>query len=50
MEYIKVTADTDPIRKAFAKANGVKPALFSAHSEGPAPSAAVRVWSTWSRA
>ncbi|MDQ2583956.1 excinuclease ABC subunit UvrA [Saccharothrix yanglingensis] len=24
----------DPIRKAFAKANGVKPALFSANSEG----------------
>src|SRR5256885_555439 len=24
----------DPIRKAFAKANGVKPALFSAYSEG----------------
>ncbi|WP_066462672.1 ATP-binding cassette domain-containing protein [Sanguibacter suarezii] len=27
----------DPIRKAFAKANGVKPALFSANSEGPCP-------------
>jgi excinuclease UvrABC ATPase subunit len=26
----------DPIRKAFAKANGVKPALFSSNSEGPA--------------
>lgn len=37
MEYIKVTADTGPIRKAFAKANGVKPALFSAHSEGACP-------------
>lgn len=24
----------DPVRKAFAKANGVKPALFSANSEG----------------
>ena len=24
----------DPIRKAFAKANGVKPALFSSNSEG----------------
>ncbi|MDB5998352.1 MAG: daunorubicin resistance protein DrrC, partial [Rhizobacter sp.] len=24
----------DPIRAAFAKANGVKPALFSANSEG----------------
>jgi excinuclease UvrABC ATPase subunit len=28
----------DPIRKAFAKANGVKPALFSANSEGACPS------------
>jgi excinuclease UvrABC ATPase subunit len=27
----------DPIRKAFAKANGVKPALFSANSEGGCP-------------
>ncbi len=27
----------DPIRKAFAKANGVKPALFSANSEGACP-------------
>ncbi len=26
-----------PIRKAFAKANGVKPALFSANSEGACP-------------
>ncbi|MEV7970785.1 excinuclease ABC subunit UvrA [Sphaerisporangium sp. NPDC088356] len=28
----------DPIRKAFAKVNGVKPALFSANSEGACPS------------
>jgi excinuclease UvrABC ATPase subunit len=28
----------DPIRKAFAKAGGVKPALFSANSEGACPS------------
>jgi excinuclease UvrABC ATPase subunit len=28
----------DPIRKAFAKANAVKPALFSANSEGACPS------------
>jgi excinuclease UvrABC ATPase subunit len=28
----------DPIRKAFAKRNGVKPALFSANSEGACPS------------
>ncbi|RJN32174.1 ATP-binding cassette domain-containing protein [Nesterenkonia natronophila] len=27
----------DPIRKAFAKANGVRPALFSANSEGACP-------------
>ncbi len=27
----------DPIRKAFAKENGVKPALFSANSEGACP-------------
>src|SRR6202022_1141900 len=27
----------DPIRAAFAKANGVKPALFSANSEGACP-------------
>ncbi|MDK3255597.1 excinuclease ABC subunit UvrA [Blastococcus capsensis] len=27
----------DPIRKAFAKANGVKPALFSSNSEGGCP-------------
>ncbi len=32
--YTKVL---DPIRKAFAKANGVKPALFSANSEGACP-------------
>lgn len=32
----------DPIRTAFAKANGVKPALFSANSEGPARRATVR--------
>ncbi len=28
----------DPIRNAFAKANGVRPALFSANSEGACPS------------
>jgi excinuclease UvrABC ATPase subunit len=28
----------EPIRRAFAKANGVKPALFSANSEGACPS------------
>ena len=27
----------DPIRKAFAKENGVKPALFSSNSEGACP-------------
>src|SRR4029077_4104313 len=27
----------DPIRKAFAKTNGVKPALFSSNSEGACP-------------
>ncbi|WP_405900374.1 excinuclease ABC subunit UvrA [Streptomyces sp. NBC_00727] len=27
----------DPVRKAFAKASGVKPALFSANSEGACP-------------
>jgi excinuclease UvrABC ATPase subunit len=27
----------DPIRKAFAKANGVKPSLFSSNSEGACP-------------
>ena len=31
------TAILDPIRKAFASANGVKPALFSANSEGACP-------------
>ncbi len=31
------TGVLDPIRKAFAKANGVKPALFSANSEGACP-------------
>ncbi len=28
----------DPVRKAFAKANGVKPGLFSANSDGACPS------------
>ena len=31
------TGMLDPIRKAFAKANNVKPALFSANSEGACP-------------
>ena len=31
------TGMLDPIRKAFAKANSVKPALFSANSEGACP-------------
>jgi excinuclease ABC A subunit len=31
------TGVLDPIRKAFAKANGVKPALFSSNSEGACP-------------
>jgi excinuclease UvrABC ATPase subunit len=31
------TAMLEPIRKAFAKANGVKPALFSSNSEGACP-------------
>jgi excinuclease UvrABC ATPase subunit len=31
------TGVLDPIRSAFAKANGVKPALFSANSEGACP-------------
>ena len=31
------TGMLDPIRKAFAKANGVKPALFSANSDGACP-------------
>jgi excinuclease UvrABC ATPase subunit len=32
------TGMLEPIRKAFAKTNGVKPALFSANSEGACPS------------
>lgn len=32
------TGMLEPIRKAFAKATGVKPALFSANSEGACPS------------
>ncbi|MBC9714944.1 excinuclease ABC subunit UvrA [Streptomyces sp. TRM66268-LWL] len=31
------TSLLEPVRKAFAKANGVKPALFSANSEGACP-------------
>lgn len=31
------TGVLEPIRKAFAKANGVKPALFSSNSEGACP-------------
>ncbi|WP_209372743.1 ATP-binding cassette domain-containing protein [Brevibacterium renqingii] len=31
------TGMLDPVRKAFAKANGVRPALFSANSEGACP-------------
>ena len=31
------TGILDPVRTAFAKANGVKPALFSANSEGACP-------------
>ena len=31
------TGLAEPVRKAFAKANGVKPALFSANSEGACP-------------
>src|SRR5207248_8223593 len=31
------TGVLEPIRKAFARANGVKPALFSANSEGACP-------------
>jgi excinuclease UvrABC ATPase subunit len=31
------TGPLDPIRKAFAKANGVKRALISANSEGACP-------------
>jgi excinuclease UvrABC ATPase subunit len=30
----------EPVRKAFAKANGVKPALFSANSDGACPNCA----------
>ncbi len=39
----------DPVRTAFAKANGVKPALFSANSEGacPAATAPVSFTPTW---
>ena len=39
----------DPIRNAFAKANGVKPALFSANSRAPAPTATASASSipTW---
>jgi excinuclease UvrABC ATPase subunit len=33
----RYTGLLDPIRKAFAKANGVKPGLFSANSEGACP-------------
>ena len=36
----------DPIRQAFAKANGVKPALFSANCEAACPPATARVSST----
>ena len=32
----------EPIRKAFAKANGVKPALFSPNSEGACPTCKAR--------
>ncbi|MGF3055204.1 ATP-binding cassette domain-containing protein [Microbacterium sp. YY-01] len=32
------TGVLDPIRKAFAKANGVKPSMFSSNSEGACPS------------
>src|SRR4029079_14413889 len=31
------TGRLDPLRSAFAKPNGVKPALFSANSEGACP-------------
>ena len=33
------TGILEPIRKSFARANGVKPALFSANSEGACPGA-----------
>ena len=36
----------DPIRAAFAKANGVKASLFSANPRGPAPTATASAWST----
>ena len=36
----------DPIRKAFAKANGVKPASFSANPRAPVPRATARASST----
>jgi excinuclease UvrABC ATPase subunit len=36
----------DPVRKAFAKANGVKAALFSANSEGACPRATAPASST----
>lgn len=36
----------EPIRKAFAKANGVKPALFSSTPRAPAPRATAPVSST----
>lgn len=39
MEYIKVTGDTDPVRKAFAKANGIKPALLFREFRGCLPQA-----------
>ncbi|BCB79422.1 hypothetical protein Pflav_058320 [Phytohabitans flavus] len=42
----------EPIRKAFAKANGVKPALFSSNSEGgcppaTAPASSTPTWASW---
>jgi excinuclease UvrABC ATPase subunit len=42
----------EPIRKAFAKANGVKPALFSANSEGACPTcngpaSSTPTWASW---
>ena len=44
----------DPIRKAFAKANGVKPALFSSNSRAPArpataPASSIPNWASWIR-
>jgi excinuclease UvrABC ATPase subunit len=43
------TGMLEPIRKAFAKANGVKPALFSSNSEGacPACNGAGVIFTTW---